>query len=118
MPILHFASILAAIGAGVVGAGVQRMAWEASQKKGLFMTVSLILCGVLLHLTMNEALLQYIGIGAWASGTVIVGWVATEKWVIVPVSRRAIEKNNMRLEEERVRRRRTLEVPVGTPLDI
>lgn len=82
MPRLDLGSILVEGGTGVVGGGLQRMAWESSQMIGLLSTGGLILGGVILNTMMDQPLLQQVGKAATISGATVAGWVGAEKFLI------------------------------------
>ena len=108
MPRFELASILVETGTGVVGGGVQRMAWQASQMIGLFATGGLMLGGVLIQSMVDQPLLQQVGKAAAISGATVAGWVATEKFLIAgpprtPLGRLAGAQQQRAIEEARRR---------------
>ena len=82
MPRLELGNTLVEVGTGVVGGGVQRMAWEASQMMGLIATGGLMLGGVAIQVMVDQPLLQRVGQAAAISGATVGGWVAAEKFLI------------------------------------
>ena len=82
MPRLELGNTLVEVGTGIVGGGVQRMAWEASQMIGLISTGGFMLGGVVIQTMMDQPLLQRVGQAAAISGATVGGWVAAEKFLI------------------------------------
>ena len=107
MPRLDLGSILVEAGTGVVGGGVQRMAWEASQMIGLVSTGGLILGGVVLQTMMDQPLLQQVGKAAAISGATVAGWVTAEKFLIQGTPRTPLARGGQQqaLQEAQARRR-------------
>ena len=82
MPRLDIGNVLVEGGTGIVGGGVQRMAWEASQMVGLITTSAFILGGAIVQAMVDQPLLQQVGKAATISGATVAGWVASEKYLI------------------------------------
>lgn len=110
MPRLDLGSILVEGGTGVIGGGVQRMAWEASQMIGLFSTGGLILGGVVLQTMMDQPLLQQVGKAAAISGATVAGWVGAEKFLIAGTPRQLgqVHGQQLRALQDAEARRRGL----------
>ena len=108
MPRIDFTSILIESGTGVVGGGLQRMAWEASQMIGLFSTGGLILGGVAIQAMVDQPLLQQVGKAAAISGATVAGWVAAEKFLIQGTPRTPLARGGQQQILEAQARRRAL----------
>ena len=116
MPRLDITNVLVESGAGVVGGGVQRMAWEASQMIGLFTTGGLILGGVVIQAMVDQPLLQQIGKSAAISGATVAGWVAAEKFLITGTPRTPLARGGQQqaLHEAEARRRGMIGARAGS----
>lgn len=108
MPRIDFGSILIEAGAGVVGGGVQRLAWEASQMIGLISTGGLLLGGIAIQAMVDQPMLQQIGKAATISGATVAGWVGAEKFLITGTPRTPLAGAQHRAIQEAENRRRAL----------
>mgnify|MGYP001564616897 CR=1 FL=1 len=88
MPRLDLGNILVESGVGVIGGGVQRMAWESSQMIGMATTGGLMLGGILIQAMVDQPLLRQVGQAAAISGATVAGWVSAEKFLITGTPRR------------------------------
>ena len=103
MPRFDIGSTLVEAGTGVVGGGVQRLAWEASQMIGLFATGGLILGGVAIQAMLDQPMLQQVGKAAAISGATVAGWVGTEKCLISGTPRPLGQVQQAAIQEARRR---------------
>ena len=112
MPKLDLGTILVEGGAGVVGGGVQRLAWEASQMVGMFTTGGLILGGMAVEMMVDQPMLRQVGRAATISGATVAGWVAAEKFIMPAGPTRLLGqlggKEQRALQEAEARRRATV----------
>lgn len=91
-------------GAGVVGGGLQRLAWEAGQMPGLIATGAMILGGVAIQAMVDQPLIRQLGQAASISGATVAGWVATEKYMISGTPRTPLAAQHQRAVLEAQRR--------------
>lgn len=107
MPRLDLGTILIESGTGVVGGGLQRLAWEASQMIGLMSTGGLILGGVVIQTMVDQPMLQQVGKAAAISGATVAGWVGAEKFLIQGTPRTPLARGGQQqaLREAEARRR-------------
>jgi hypothetical protein len=108
MPRFELGNTLVEVGTGVVGGGVQRMAWEASQMIGLFATGGLMLGGIVIQAMVDQPLLQQVGKAAAISGATVAGWVGAEKFLITGTPRTPLIAAQQRAFQEAENRRRAL----------
>ena len=108
MPRIDLASILIESGTGVVGGGLQRMAWEASQMIGLISTGGLVLGGIAIQALVDQPMLQQVGKAAAISGATVAGWVAAEKFLISGTPRTPLAGVQQRALQEAENRHRAL----------
>ena len=114
MPRLELGNTLVEVGTGVVGGGVQRMAWEASQMMGLIATGGLMLGGVAIQVMVDQPLLQRVGQAAAISGATVGGWVAAEKFLITGTPRTPLGNVQQRALQDANSRRHALAGRAGS----
>ena len=108
MPRLDLGNILVESGVGVIGGGVQRMAWEASQMIGMATTGGLMLGGILIQAMVDQPLLRQVGQAAAISGATVAGWVSAEKFLITGTPRQLGQVQQQRALQAAETRRRAL----------
>lgn len=107
MPRLDVGNVLVESGTGLIGGGIQRMAWESSQMVGLIATGAFLIGGVVIQAMVDQPLLQQVGKAATISGATVAGWVGSEKYLIGGVPRTpliAAEQQRALLEAQARRR--------------
>ena len=95
---LDLGNVLVDGGVGVLGGGVQRLAWEASKMTGILATGALMVGGVAIQAMVDQPLLQRVGGAAAISGATVAGWVTTEKYMITGPPRTPLSLEGQRQE--------------------
>ena len=108
MPRLDLGNILVESGVGVIGGGIQRMAWESSQMIGIATTGGLMLGGILIQAMVDQPLLRQVGQSAAISGATVAGWVSAEKFLISGTPRQLGQVQQQRALQAAETRRRAL----------
>lgn len=108
MPRLDIGNVLVESGTGVIGGGLQRMAWEQSKMIGLIATGGLMVGGVLIQAMVDQPLLNRVGQAAAISGATVAGWVSAEKFLISGTPRTPLGSVQQQALHDAESRRRAL----------